>query len=205
MERPTPDIEALYRKDIDEKEQQQEKDKEEYVANKTALKTKRMKQAEEFGQVLGEIKEKYNGGKVKEPNLIKAGIKKIYPMLCVKCETYKVFPYDFITAQGFDNGSNKCSVCMAENTAQVRRYTKPKKFNCECGLKFVAKDSEAYYIHISDKTHAGRMEKMLRGVRYSQKDLREIAKINKIPYYKNLSMPNLVKQLDALGDKLKLE
>ena len=94
---------------------------------------------------------------------------------------------------------------MAENTAQVKKYTKPKKFICECGLKFVSKDSDAYYIHISDKTHVGRMEKMLRGVRYNQKDLREIAKINKIPYYKHLSMPDMVKQLDALGSKFKLE
>ena len=79
------------------------------------------------------------------------------------------------------------------------------RFNCECGLKFVSKDSEAYYVHISDKTHVTRMEKMLRGIRYSQKQLRDIAKINKIPYYKNLSMPDMVKQLDALGKKLKLE
>ena len=125
--------------------------------------------------------------------------------LCVKCETYKIFPYEFLTKQGFDNGKNTCSQCMAENTAQVKKYTKPKKFDCQCGLKFVSKDSEAYYVHISDKTHVTRMEKMLRGIRYSQKQLRDIAKINKIPYYKNLSMPDMVKQLDALGDKLVLE
>ena len=162
-------------------------------------------QAEQCGEVIEEIKQKYKDGKVKEPHLIKAGIKKIIPQMCVKCETYKVFPYEFLTRQGFDNGKNTCSQCMAENTAQVKKYTKPKKFNCECGLKFVSKDRDAYYIHISDKTHAGRIEKMLRGVRYSQKELRDIAKINKIPYYKNLSMPDLVKQLDALKDKLKLE
>ena len=94
---------------------------------------------------------------------------------------------------------------MADNTAQVQKYAKPKKFNCECGLKFVSKDSEAYYVHIFGKTHVTRMEKMLRGIRYSQKQLRDIAKINKIPYYKNLNMPDLVKKLDDLGSKLKLE
>jgi hypothetical protein len=205
MERPTPDVLKDYQKDIDARAQQQEKEKEEYVSNRTALKTKRMKQAEQYGEVIEEIKQKYKDGKVKEPHLIKAGIKKIIPQMCVKCETYKVFPYDFLTRQGFDNGSNKCSVCMAENTAQVKKYTKPKKFECQCGLKFVSNQTEAYYIHMADKTHETRIAKVLRGVRYSQKELREIAKINKIPYYKNLSMPDLVKQLDALKDKLKLE
>ena len=205
MERPTPDVLKDYQKDIDARKKQEQKEKEEYVSNKTALKTKRMKLAEQYGEVVQEIKEKYPGGKVKEPNLIKAGHKKIIPMLCTKCETYKVFPYDFLTKQGFDNGKNTCSQCMAENTKLVKKYTKEKKFICECGLKYVSNDSDAYYIHISDKTHETRMQKMLRGVRYSQKELRDIAKINKIPYYKNLSMPDLVKQLDALGSKLKLE
>ena len=205
MERPTPDVLVDYQKDIDARAKQQAKDKEEYLANKTALKTKRLMQAEQYGEVVQEIKEKYPSGKVTEKLLKDAGIKKIIPQMCVKCEIYKVFPYEFLTKQGFDNGKNTCSQCMAENTAQVKKYTKQKKFVCECGLKFVSKDSDAYYIHISDKTHAGRMEKMLRGVRYSQKELRDIAKINKIQYYKNLSMPDLVKQLDALKDKLKLQ
>ena len=205
MERPTPDVLVDYQKDIDARAQQQVKEKEEYVSNRIALKTKRMKQAEEYGEVIEEIKQKYKDGKVKEPHLIKAGHKKIIPFMCVKCETYKIMPYEFLSKQGFELGRNTCSQCMAENTAQVKKYTKEKKFNCECGKSFVSKDSDAYYIHISDKTHAGRMEKMLRGVRYSQKELRDIAKINKIPYYKNLSMPDLVKQLDNLGSKLKLE
>jgi len=205
MERPTPDVLVDYQKDIDARAKRQEKEKEEYVSNRTELKTKRMKQAEQYGEVIEEIKQKYPDGKVKEKLLRDAGIKKIIPQMCVKCDTYKIFPYEFLTKQGFDNGKNTCSQCMAQNTAQVKKYTKPKRFICECGLKFVAKDSEAYYIHISDKTHAGRMEKMLRGVRYSQKELRDIARTNKIPYYKNLRMPDLVKKLDALGDKLKLE
>ena len=205
MEHPTPDVLVDYQKDIDARAQQQAKEKQEYVSNRTALKTKRLMQAEQYGEVIEEIKQKYPRGKVQEPHLIKSGIKKIIPMLCIKCDIYKVFPQDFLTKQGFDNGSNKCSVCMAENTEKVKKYTKPKKFNCECGKSFVSKDSDAYYIHISDKTHETRIAKVLRGVRYSQKQLRDIARINKIPYYKNLNMPDLVKQLDALGDKLKLE
>ena len=205
MDHPTPDVLVDYQKDIDARAKRQEKEKEEYVSNQTAFKTKRLMQAEQYGEVVQEIKEKYPGGKVTEKLLKDAGIKKIIPQMCVKCEIYKVFPYEFLTRQGFDNGSNKCSVCMAENTEKVKKYTKPKKFNCECGKSFVSKDSDAYYIHVSDKTHETRMQKMLRGVRYSQKELRDIARINKIPYYKNLSMPDLVKQLDALGDKLKLE
>lgn len=205
MERPTPDVLVDYQKDIDARKKQEQKEKDEYVSNKTALKTKRMKQAEQYGEVIEEIKQKYKDGKVKEPHLIKAGIKKIIPQMCVKCETYKVFPYEFLTRQGFDNGKNTCSQCMAENTAQVKKYTKPKNFECQCGLKFVSNQTEAYYIHMADKTHETRIAKVLRGVRYSQKELRDMCSLNKIPYYKNLSMPDMVKKLDDLGSKLKLE
>ena len=205
MERPTPDVFKDYQKDIDERDKKLEDDKQEYVANRTELKSKRLKQAEQFGEVLEEIKEKYPGGKVKEPHLLKSGIKKIYPMLCVKCDTYKIFPYNYLTRQNFDNGKNTCSLCMAENTEQVKKYTKEKKYSCECGLKFVSKDADAYHIHIADKTHKTRMEKMLRGVKYSQKQLRDMCRLNTIPYYKNLSMPEMVKQLDELGSELKLE
>ena len=74
----------------------QEKEKEEHVSNRTELKTKRMKQAEEYGEVIEEIKLKDPDGKVKEKLLRDAGIKKTIPNLCVKCETYKIFPYEFL-------------------------------------------------------------------------------------------------------------
>ena len=205
MERPTPDVFKDYQKDINERDKKLEDDKQEYVANRTELKSKRLKQAEEYGDVVQEIKQKYPDGKVHEKVLRDSGIKKIIPNLCVKCETYKIFPYEFLTKQGFDNGKNTCSLCMATNTAQVKKYTKEKKYSCKCGLKFVSKDADAYHIHIADKTHKTRMEKMLRGVKYSQKQLRDMCRLNTIPYYKNLSMPEMVKQLDALGSELKLE
>lgn len=204
MQRPTKDIVAEYEKDTNDKAEQFERDKEQSLFNKEQVKNRRMRFNAEIQDVRVEIKDKFPDGKVTEQNLINSGITTIYPLLCVKCDTFKIFPYQFLTKQGFDNGKNTCCLCMSMNSSVVQKYTKPKLFKCECGLSFVVKDSDAYYKHLADKTHQNHIDKMLHGVKYSQKELRHLCSLNKITYYKNMSIPVMVQTLTLLGDKLKL-
>ena len=182
MERPTKEVNDEYAKDVDDKVKQFEKDKEQALLNKEQVKNRRIRFDVEIEDVRIEIKDKYPEGKVKEPNLIKSGITNIYPLLCVKCDSFKVFPYQFLTKQGFDNGKNTCGVCMSINSSIVKKYTKPKLFKCECGSTFVSKDSDAYYKHLADKSHQNNMDKILNGVEYSQKQLRDLCRLNKIAF-----------------------
>lgn len=204
MERPTPDVIDEYKKVADEISSVDERDIILFKRRSEELKLRRMKNADDYNEVVEEIKNKYPDGVVKEPHLINKGISKVIPLLCSKCDCYKIFPYQFLTKQGYDNGKNNCSLCMSINTCGVRKYTKKNDYTCDCCLKFDSNDCDKYLKHIEDKSHQNRLDKMLNGVRYNQKQLRELCSINNIAYYKSLTIPNMVKMLKLLGKDIKM-
>ena len=65
---------------------------------------KRRDEEEERKELERDIIKKYGSDKVKDENLIKKDITKIYLRCCMGgCNEYKIYPFEFLTATGYDN------------------------------------------------------------------------------------------------------
>ena len=109
MEHPTSDVLADYEYDRKESFDYNTKLEVEMRRRHEDNKRQRLRYEAQYEEVLHEIKKDYKDTKVKEPYLLKQNIEDIFPLMCNKCNTYKVFPYQFLTKQNRDHGRGNCS------------------------------------------------------------------------------------------------
>jgi hypothetical protein len=160
---------------------------------------KRRDENEERLEVEIDILKIYGSNKVKEEHLIKKGITSIYPRCCMKCFTYKIFPYSFLTAKGSDNDKSNCTNCMAEITKRVMKY----KVKCVCGTLYLNTDL-GQSKHECGRTHINALIQMKAtglNIVYKMPSLRKICSANKIKNYNALTLDEIFKELKAL-DKI---
>jgi hypothetical protein len=175
--------------------------REQQIKNDVALKKleKKLQKTQDeidYDEIEEYIKIEYPDGLdiVKDRNLIKEGVKKIIPLKCKDCKVYKVFPYDFLAVNGRDYQSDRCKVCTEIINKPCKKYQENHKITCECGIKYVGYES-AIIKHNNSKQHTKRMEDMIYGIRYTQKELISLSKLFKVPYYKKLTKDEMIKEL----------
>jgi len=108
----------------------------------------------------------------------------------------KAFPYDFQPKKGSENGKNKCSTCMVENSKRVKECQTKSKVDCPCGLSYYCTDLKQAKHELS-KTHTNGMKqaKINRGKVYTRDELRRICSMNGVKDYGKL---NINKMMDGL-------
>ena len=158
----------------------------------------------EFGEVEKEIKEKYPSGKVEEEFLINWRCTKIYPLQCKCCTSVKIFPYDFLTKQNTLNGNDKCSTCMMINSSKTRDIQVKNQVRCQCSILYYGTD-EGHFKHINSKSHLNNMEKLVKGIKYTEAQMFKLCRINGIAYYKTMNQKKMAEVLNGLGDDLKVD
>lgn len=159
----------------------------------------------EYEEVLNEIKEKYPTGEIVEKYLRETlCISKIYPQMCNSCNHFKIYPYEFLTKQGRDNGKNRCQTCMSEKTKSSRQSVEKHQVRCKCGVLYYGNEDN-YYKHINSKQHLNNMEKLVKGVRYTEAQMFQLCRLNHIPYYKTMNQKKMAEVLNNLGDELKVD
>ena len=158
----------------------------------------------EFGEIQNEINEKYPSGKVEEEFLINQRATKIYPLQCKCCTSVKIFPYDFITKQNTTNGNDKCSTCMMINSSKSREIQVKNQVRCQCGLLYYG-SNEGHFNHIISKSHLNNMEKLVKGVKYTEAQMFQLCRLNHIGYYKAMNQKKMAQALNALGENLKTD
>ena len=156
----------------------------------------------EFGEVEKEIKEKYPSGKVEDEFLINWRGTKIFPLQCKCCTSVKIFPYDFLTKQNTLNGKDKCSTCMMINSSKTRDIQVKNQVRCQCGILYYGTD-EGHFKHINSKSHLNNMEKLVKGIKYTEAQMFKLCSINNIAYYKTMNQKKMAEVLNGLGDDLK--
>ena len=92
MEHPTSDVLADYEYDRKESLNYNTKLEVEMRRRHEDNKRQRLRYETQYEEALHEIKKDYKDTKVKEPYLLKQNIEDIFPLMCNKCNTYKVFP-----------------------------------------------------------------------------------------------------------------
>jgi len=148
-----------------------------------------------------DIHSKY-GYEVKEEYLLIQGITKVFPLICNKCKTFKVFPYAFLTRTNKDNGKNHCSTCMNESSKTVSKCVEKNKLNCPCGLSYYCTDLKKSKHELS-KTHINGVKqlKINNGKRiYKIGELRRICSANSIKYYNTLKLDEMLDQLIQIAN-----
>ena len=163
--------------------------------------TKRRNDEEERVDVEKDIIKKY-GSKVINKNetyLIKKEITTIYASSCWVCHQYKIFPFDFLTANNTLNDKGKCSTCMSEISKRVSKY----KVKCVCNVMYDDTDL-GLSKHECSRTHINAMKQLKAtglNVVYKKPSLIKICDANKIKYYANGSVDDIFVKLKAL-DKI---
>ena len=152
---------------------------------------------QEYLDVLKEINDKYGSTKVKEEHLIKKHLKLIYPFNCYSCNVIKIQPYDFLTARGGDNGLNKCSSCMGQNSKKVKDCVEKNKIDCPCGLSYYATELNTCKHQVSKAHINGVAQLKIKGLNKICKiqEMRKIAQANKIYNYYSLKMEVIIEEL----------
>ena len=153
----------------------------------------------EFGEVEKEIKEKYPSGKVEDEFLINWRATKIYPLQCKCCTSVKIFPYDFLTKQNTLNGNDKCSTCMMINSSKTRDIQVKNQVRCQCGILFYGTD-EGHFKHINSKSHLNNMEKLVKGIKYTEAQMFSLCRLNNIAYYKTMNQKKMAEVLNKIID-----
>ena len=168
---------------------------------------KRRDENEERLEVKKDIIKRYGSNKVKDENLIKKGITDIYPRCCMGgCKEYKIYPFEFLTATGYDNDKSNCSKCMADLTKRVKKYKDEYKKNnivneiieCPCGKCIILSDLER---HNGTLGHINGVAQLrIKGLNkiVKIKDMRKIASLNKISSYYKKKMEDIIKELVKL-------
>ena len=168
---------------------------------------KRRDENEERLEVERDIIKRYGSDKVKDENLIKKDITKIYPRCCMGgCNEYKIYPFEFLTATGYDNDKSNCSKCMADLTKRVKKYKDEYKKNnivneiieCPCGKCIILSDLER---HNGTLGHINGVAQLrIKGLNkiVKIKDMRKIASLNKISSYYKKKMEDIIKELVKL-------
>ena len=148
------------------------------------------------------IRVKYPSGldEVKHKNLIRDGVK-IIPICCCKCNSWKIFPFDFIGLNGRDYGANKCKICTYADTRVSKKYKDSNRIKCECGICYIGTDN-LIAKHMISKQHIDRVSEMIKGVRYTKGELIKLCSYYSIPYYKRL---NFRQMIDVLRPKMEID
>jgi len=155
---------------------------------------------QEHAYILKEIIDKYGSTKVKEEHLIKKPLTTIFPFKRFSCNVYKIQPYDFLTASGIDNGKNKCSSCMAQNSKKVKDCVEKNKIDYPCGMTYYATELNICKHKVSNKHINGVAQLRIKGLNKICKiqELRKIASFNKIYNYYSLKMEVIISELVKL-------
>lgn len=161
----------------------------------------RDKAEEQKKEVLYEIKTNYPNG-ITESYLLNKGFNKIIPMKCDNCKNYRIFPYQFLTKQGRMGIKNKCSFCMSDDSKVTQKSLDKNMVECKCGIKYYASDNGKAK-HENTSRHINNMKKLVKGKKYSSKEMDKLCSLNNILYYKSLDMKSQAEALNKLGDKLK--
>jgi len=189
-----------------ENERKDEMEKKEAKYRKQENIKKRSNEKEELLEVERDIIKRYGSNVVKEEHLIKKEITDIYPRCCMVCHQYKIYPYEFLTATGYDNDKSNCSKCMADITKRVKKYKDEYKKNnivneiieCQCGKCIILSDLER---HNGTLGHINGVAQLrIKGLNkiVKIKDMRKIASINKISFYYTKKMEEIIEELVKL-------
>lgn len=182
-----------------ENNRKDEMEKREAKIRKQENKKKRSNENEERLEVERDILKRYGSTKVKDENLIKKGITDISPRCCMACNTYKIFPYEFLNAKGNDNDKSNCSKCMSEISKRVSKY----KVECVCGTSFNPTDI-GQSKHECSRTHINALKQLKAtglNVVYKMPSLIKICEANDIKYYTKGKVDDIFIKLKAL-DKI---
>ena len=95
------------------------------------------------------------------------------------------------------------NVQMSEVSAVMKKSIDNNSVICECGCKYYASDLGTAR-HMTSKTHQNNMAKLVKGKKYTEKQLHQLCSLNKIEYFKRLTMKEMALQLNDLGNDLKL-
>jgi len=164
---------------------------------------KRTNDKEEKLEVEREIIKLYGSNIMKDEKYIKKHITTIYPFNCVKCDTYKIYPYQFLNAKDYISSKN-CTSCIAFESARIKKYKdkNPIKvqdiIDCPCGKTCTATN---LLKHNETAGHINGLEQLkIRGLRKSLdvKELRLLGSANNIKFYYKLKASVIIDALIKL-------
>lgn len=167
---------------------------------------KRRDDEEERLEVEKEIIKIYGSKVITDEKFIKKHITSIYASNCETCNTYKIYPYEFINGKGGLGFKNNCTACMKINSDCINKYKNDckkkdidEKVECPCGKHIYPNDLERHnetLYHIN-----GVAQLRIRGLNkvLNVKELRFLASANNIKLYYTLKASVIIDNLIRLG------